>query len=162
GRDVADEAIHRRIKMVEGDAPPEIARCADMFSAFERHDRSPCSPKVVPHSRRVSRPSSRYPSLPTRPAPCEGAVITIARVATKPPRPSFRRERAAIKDGCTLVAGVDEAGRGPLAGPVVAAAVILDPRRIPRGIDDSKVMSFEEREKLYLKIMASAEVAFVS
>ncbi len=78
------------------------------------------------------------------------------------PRPSFRRERAAMKDGCTLVAGVDEAGRGPLAGPVVAAAVILDPKRIPKGLNDSKVLDLEKREALYQKIMASAEVAFVS
>ena len=45
-----------------------------------------------------------------------------------------------------LRAGVDEAGRGPLAGPVVAAAVILDPRRRIRGIRDSKVIEPEERE----------------
>ena len=50
--------------------------------------------------------------------------------------PSFRRERALIKRGVWPVAGCDEAGRGPLAGPVVAAAVVLDPRRIPKGIDD--------------------------
>ena len=52
--------------------------------------------------------------------------------------PSFRRERALIKRGIWPVAGCDEAGRGPLAGPVVAAAVVLDPKRIPKGIDDSK------------------------
>ena len=57
--------------------------------------------------------------------------------------PSFRRERALIKRGVWPVAGCDEAGRGPLAGPVVAAAVILDPRRIPRGIDDSKRLTAE-------------------
>jgi ribonuclease HII len=51
-----------------------------------------------------------------------------------------------------LVAGVDEAGRGPLAGPVVAAAVILDPRRRIRGIRDSKVLQAEEREELSIKI----------
>ena len=52
-----------------------------------------------------------------------------------------------------LVCGVDEAGRGPLAGPVVAAAVILDPRRFPKtlrdGLDDSKVLSREQRETCY-------------
>src|SRR5262245_12173057 len=53
-------------------------------------------------------------------------------------RPTFRRERAALKRGVWPVAGCDEAGRGPLAGPVVAAAVILDPKRVPRGLDDSK------------------------
>jgi ribonuclease HII len=75
-----------------------------------------------------------------------------------PLRPSFRRERAAIKRGVFPVAGCDEAGRGPLAGPVVAAAVILDPRRIPRGLDDSKKLTAMQREKLYARICATAEV----
>src|SRR5947199_5225148 len=74
-------------------------------------------------------------------------------------RPTFRRERAALKRGIWPVAGCDEAGRGPLAGPVVAAAVILDPKRVPRGLDDSKKLDPETREKLYAKICASAEVA---
>ena len=73
--------------------------------------------------------------------------------------PSFRRERALIKRGIWPVAGCDEAGRGPLAGPVVAAAVILDPDRIPRGIDDSKRLTAEEREKLFDKICATAQVS---
>ncbi len=74
-------------------------------------------------------------------------------------RPTFRRERAAMKRGVFPVAGCDEAGRGPLAGPVVAAAVVLDPKRIPRGLDDSKKLTFEVREALYAKICATAEVA---
>jgi ribonuclease HII len=74
-------------------------------------------------------------------------------------RPTFRRERAALKRGIWPVAGCDEAGRGPLAGPVVAAAVILDPKRVPRGLDDSKKLDAETREKLYARICASAEVA---
>src|SRR5947199_885938 len=74
-------------------------------------------------------------------------------------RPTFRRERRALNNGIWPVAGCDEAGRGPLAGPVVAAAVVLDPKRIPRGLDDSKKLDRDEREKLYLKICASAEVA---
>lgn len=73
--------------------------------------------------------------------------------------PSFRRERALIKRGVWPVAGCDEAGRGPLAGPVVAAAVILDPDRIPRGIDDSKRLTAEERERLFDKICATAQVS---
>ena len=64
-----------------------------------------------------------------------------------------------MKRGVWPVAGCDEAGRGPLAGPVVAAAVILDPKRVPRGLDDSKKLDPETREKLYAKICASAEVA---
>ena len=74
-------------------------------------------------------------------------------------RPTFRRERRAMRRGLMPVAGCDEAGRGPLAGPVVAAAVILDPDRIPKGLDDSKKLLPEQREKLYAKICATAEVA---
>lgn len=57
-----------------------------------------------------------------------------------------------------VVAGVDEAGRGPWAGPVVASAVILNRKRIPRGIDDSKKLPAPKREALYEKIMESAVV----
>ncbi|MGD8629047.1 MAG: ribonuclease HII, partial [bacterium] len=55
-----------------------------------------------------------------------------------------------------LIAGVDEAGRGPLAGPVVASAVILSPDRIPPGIKDSKQLGPARRERLYLEIMNEA------
>ena len=58
------------------------------------------------------------------------------------------------------IAGVDEAGRGPIAGPVVAAAVILDPRRIPDGLDDSKALSATRREALFAEIMACATISF--
>ncbi|MET0277726.1 MAG: ribonuclease HII [Pseudorhodoplanes sp.] len=79
-------------------------------------------------------------------------------------RPTFRRERKAYKSGVWPVAGCDEAGRGPLAGPVVAAAVVLDPDRIPRGLNDSKKLTPEVREQLYARICATAEVgvAFAS
>jgi ribonuclease HII len=74
--------------------------------------------------------------------------------------PSFDREAALLAAGCGRVAGVDEVGRGPLAGPVMAAAVILDPRRIPESIDDSKRLSAPRRERLARAIEASAVVAF--
>jgi ribonuclease HII len=74
-------------------------------------------------------------------------------------RPSFRRERRWLGKGIWPVAGCDEAGRGPLAGPVVAAAVILDPAHIPRGLNDSKKLDAAARERLYEKICASAQVA---
>ena len=74
-------------------------------------------------------------------------------------RPTFRRERSAMRRGAWPVAGCDEAGRGPLAGPVVAAAVILDPQRVPRGLDDSKKLTAPAREALNDKICASAHVA---
>jgi ribonuclease HII len=54
------------------------------------------------------------------------------------------------------VAGVDEAGRGPLAGPVVAAAVIFERKRVPKGLDDSKVMTEAAREEAYTAIMRMA------
>jgi ribonuclease HII len=76
-----------------------------------------------------------------------------------PRRPTFARERAAMRRGISPVAGCDEAGRGPLAGPVVAAAVILDPGRVPRGLDDSKRLTPERREVLYARICATAQVA---
>ena len=78
-------------------------------------------------------------------------------IAPKPPR----AKRAAASPQSALnfdspldiVCGVDEAGRGPLAGPVVAAAVILDPKRRIRGLDDSKVLTAKKREALYEKIV---------
>ena len=66
--------------------------------------------------------------------------------------PSYTRERKIEGP----VAGIDEVGRGPLAGPVYAAAVILDPKRLPRGLDDSKAMTAEAREKAFEKIMERA------
>ena len=56
------------------------------------------------------------------------------------------------------IAGVDEAGRGPLAGPVVAAAVVLDKRNIPDGIADSKELDADARREIYQAIIASAQV----
>jgi ribonuclease HII len=65
-------------------------------------------------------------------------------------------QQAALFELNGLVAGVDEAGRGPLAGPVVAAAVILDPRRPIEGLDDSKKLSAARREQLAVDIRARA------
>jgi len=71
-------------------------------------------------------------------------------------RPNFRRERAAMKRGVFPVAGCDEAGRGPLAGPVVAAAVILNPKRRIVGLDDSKALLPERRGVLAERIREHA------
>lgn len=70
-------------------------------------------------------------------------------IAPSPGLPALRRLAG-------LVAGVDEVGRGPLAGPVVAAAVILDPDDIPPGLADSKTLSRAEREAAYAGITARA------
>lgn len=71
-------------------------------------------------------------------------------------RPTWRRERRAFGLGFQCVAGIDEAGRGALAGPVVAAAVVLDSRRCPEGIKDSKMLTALARERLYKEITSSA------
>jgi ribonuclease HII len=70
--------------------------------------------------------------------------------------PDYSHEQRTILRVKGLVAGVDEAGRGPLAGPVMAAAVIFDRKRIPEGLDDSKKLSPAKREKLYDAIVAAA------
>ena len=71
-------------------------------------------------------------------------------------RPHFRHEKALLAAGVWPVAGVDEAGRGPLAGPVTAAAVILDPKKMVRGLDDSKKLSSAARNDLFDLICARA------
>ncbi len=73
--------------------------------------------------------------------------------------PDFAFEQAAMRLGARRVCGVDEAGRGPLAGPVVVSAVILDPHNIPDGLDDSKQLSAAQREALFAEVMASATVS---
>jgi ribonuclease HII len=79
--------------------------------------------------------------------------------------PHFRHERKLAKSDLWPIAGMDEVGRGPLAGPVAAAAVILDPERLPKGVNDSKCLDRQAREELYEKILGRAiavAVAFVS
>jgi len=72
--------------------------------------------------------------------------------------PDFRFEDEAVRDGKAVIAGIDEAGRGPWAGPVVAAAVILDPAHIPDGVRDSKQVDEERRESLFADIDATAMI----
>jgi ribonuclease HII len=74
-------------------------------------------------------------------------------------RPDFEFEKAAYAAGRLRVAGVDEVGRGPLAGPVSAAAVVLDPACIPEGLNDSKQLSIKKRVHLAQALMESADWA---
>src|SRR5437667_151120 len=69
---------------------------------------------------------------------------------------SYRYEAQAWRTGVFRVAGVDEAGRGPLAGPVVAAAVVLDPERRLKGLRDSKLLAPADREELFGRISERA------
>lgn len=71
--------------------------------------------------------------------------------------PGFKFEQAALENGAFVVAGVDEVGRGPLCGPVTAAAVVLDPANIPVGLNDSKKLTEKRRLVLFDEIMATAD-----
>lgn len=73
---------------------------------------------------------------------------------------SFEHERALREKGISLVAGIDEAGRGPLAGPVVAAAVIFLEHRAPDGLDDSKKLTAEKRNTLYACLTGEPHVCW--
>lgn len=73
--------------------------------------------------------------------------------------PTFELEAVEIELAGGPIAGIDEAGRGPWAGPVVAATVILDPAHIPPGIADSKQLDEDAREIVYRRLIETAEVS---
>ena len=72
--------------------------------------------------------------------------------------PSFEFEQRGLVAGHQIIAGVDEAGRGPWAGPVVAAAVVLAPDQAPEGIADSKQLTENAREALFEEILKTEAV----
>lgn len=74
------------------------------------------------------------------------------------PGPDDSFERAARRSGHQRIAGIDEVGRGPFAGPVVASAVVLDAGNVPQGLRDSKKLSQARRENLFDQISAHSEV----
>ena len=90
-----------------------------------------------------------------RVGPCGPACLAFGRGMT----PDYEFERLAQGRGYLRIAGVDEVGRGPLAGPVTAAAVILDPTCIPEGLNDSKKLTKRARALLYAEIDDVAEVS---
>ncbi len=75
-------------------------------------------------------------------------------------RCSFKHERALRKTGLEIIAGIDEAGRGPLAGPVVAAAVILPEKFRHKTLNDSKKLRGEQREEIYVELTARTDVCW--
>jgi ribonuclease HII len=77
-------------------------------------------------------------------------------------RPTLKRERQLRRCGHGTVAGLDEVGRGPLAGPVVAAAVVLDLKNVPDGLADSKMLTAAQREPLFEAILATAAVGIAT
>lgn len=86
--------------------------------------------------------------------------IVFPQVAFDPKtvKPDFTFENAVLTSGLGRVAGIDEAGRGPLSGPVVAAAVVLDLDRLPNGLNDSKKLSAVKRRKLFHEIVKTCKV----
>lgn len=78
--------------------------------------------------------------------------------ADAPRLPSFRIEDSLRGRGVQVIAGVDEAGRGPLAGPVVAAAVVLPEGFAVEGINDSKLLSADQRDRLYGVLCGKATI----
>ena len=84
--------------------------------------------------------------------------MAAMRIADSRIKPTFELEAAELQLGMSPIAGVDEAGRGPWAGPVVAAAVILDPNRIPDNIDDSKALDEDGRAFIYNRLIKVADI----
>ena len=76
--------------------------------------------------------------------------------------PTYQYERKLQSKGYSTIAGVDEVGRGPIAGPVYAAAVILDPNHIPTGLNDSKKLSAKKRNLISEQIIKHADVSIAS
>ena len=76
-------------------------------------------------------------------------------------KPDYSFETNLQDQGYNIIAGVDEVGRGPLAGPVTACAVILNPKNIPMGLRDSKTLSAKKRDLLYDLILQSSNISVV-
>ena len=108
-------------------------------------------------TRHSSDSPNRFPQAEVAARAPDGPKARKAKTARN--RPDFSRERALLDAGARHVAGLDEVGRGPLAGPVVAAAVILNPGAIPDGLDDSKRLKARERERLCEAVLQTATVA---
>ena len=131
----------------------------------------PSTPRAPRRTRQTAFPTPLAP--PTAPSAASSAQRPTLHAPRSTPnvphdaprsasdyRPSFRYERAAVRNGARFVAGVDEAGRGPLAGPVVAAAVILpDGYKLP-GLNDSKQLTAEQREFFFEMLTKDPTVRF--
>jgi len=106
--------------------------------------------KAIPHPacEEVDTACAKPPSLAHAPVMPQKRGMT---------GPDFEFEKAALKNGAFIVTGVDEVGRGPLCGPVTAAAVVLDPTNIPKGLNDSKKLTEKKRLALFDEILACAD-----
>ncbi|WP_082537208.1 MULTISPECIES: ribonuclease HII [unclassified Aureimonas] len=109
------------------------------------------------------KPASKQRGRTTGTTVSRGEIPSAAGTEPTPAKgPDYAIESERLDRGARHVAGVDEAGRGPLAGPVVAAAVILDLASLPKGLDDSKKLTAAERERLFDEIVAGAAFCVAS
>jgi ribonuclease HII len=92
-------------------------------------------------------------------APVKDRVVPFPETLFCPGMPDWSEEEICRARGAQVIAGVDEVGRGPLAGPVTAAAVVLDPAHLPEGLNDSKKLGLLQRERLFDAIMETAQVS---
>ena len=90
-------------------------------------------------------------TAPKSPRPRRAASILLPLA----PDYAFETEHGAP---ATRVCGIDEAGRGPLAGPVVAGAAVIDMARLPQGLNDSKKLTYKKREQLFAELMDTADI----
>lgn len=120
-------------------------------------DRQVASHRPLPGACRRSGVCASFRRMKRRTAPDSPALFDLLQTG-----PDFSLELDGKSRGLWPVVGTDEAGRGPLAGPVVAAAVILDPDNIPSGLNDSKKLSKAKRETLFKQIMETSLVSIAS
>ena len=140
-------------------AVPELLQ-ADATAGRSPPPRSSGSTIPMPQNRCASASKASIATCSATPAPSRrprSKRSSITETASMHARTFLRAHQLrSIVDVEGLMAGVDEVGRGPLAGPVVAAAVILDEGRTIRGLNDSKLLAAEERERLDVEIRRKA------
>ena len=159
GRQAADAALTERRSPAGHDAGRAPSLPNTVRPRSPAHSRR-CLPGPLPLGREACGESELVRASPhmARPRSDSPPLFEMEEI-----RPDFSIERRAMKRGVWPVAGLDEAGRGPLAGPVVAAAVILDPKRIPEGSTIPSGLPHDEREELFEVILKKAlAVSFAS
>ncbi|KAJ1636845.1 ribonuclease H-like domain-containing protein [Pavlovales sp. CCMP2436] len=138
-----------------GPATPVAAAAAAAAAApAKRRAATPATGSATPIAAAVAAPAPAKRSRTHKADSKKGG----AEQASSPGDGMRSMERALYATGCKLICGVDEAGRGPLAGPVVAAACYIPPGVFIAGIADSKVLSEAAREVIYAELMAHPEV----
>ena len=140
------EGTKRRVQLGAGNRP---FFCLPRRFTVKRPIHKPCTTYAQPIHTATQRSLRFGPLVLGRGIGFDGAMSI----------PDFTFESAAMARGFGRIAGVDEVGRAPLAGPVTACAVVLDPAQIPAGLNDSKALTAKRREALCEQILAVADVS---